>query len=178
MDRKLLYKGKSKTLYEGDDGSTEQDSPWLQVWSTDGELLVQSAFAQDYPIAMANSLIPKTTPSLLSVPVEAATFRLLSDRAMIAGQPVVIQVAISESTMRRFRRDLLFILLFGLPVGIAMAGLGGYTLARRALAPVNHMAARARYITAERLSDRLPVEHPDDELGRLASVFNDTYSAP
>jgi signal transduction histidine kinase len=93
---------------------------------------------------------------------------------MIAGQPVVIQVAISESTMRRFRRDLLFILLFGLPVGIAMAGLGGYTLARRALAPVNHMAERARYITAERLSDRLPVDHPDDELGRLATVFNDT----
>jgi signal transduction histidine kinase len=36
------------------------------------------------------------------------------------------------------------------------------------------MADRARLITAERLSDRLPVENPDDEMGRLAVVFNET----
>jgi signal transduction histidine kinase len=36
------------------------------------------------------------------------------------------------------------------------------------------MAERARSITAERLHDRLPVDNPNDELGRLASVFNDT----
>lgn len=36
------------------------------------------------------------------------------------------------------------------------------------------MAERARTITAERLSDRLPVDHPEDELGRLAAVFNQT----
>jgi heavy metal sensor kinase len=42
------------------------------------------------------------------------------------------------------------------------------------LAPVDRMAERARSITAERLHDRLPVDHPNDELGRLASVFNDT----
>jgi signal transduction histidine kinase len=36
------------------------------------------------------------------------------------------------------------------------------------------MAERAHSITADRLSDRLPVDNPDDELGRLASVFNET----
>ena len=36
------------------------------------------------------------------------------------------------------------------------------------------MAERARTITAERLSDRLPVDNPDDEMGRLATVFNET----
>ena len=36
------------------------------------------------------------------------------------------------------------------------------------------MAARARTITAERLSDRLPVDNPNDQIGHLASVFNET----
>jgi heavy metal sensor kinase len=59
---------------------------------------------------------------------------------------------------------------------VAAAGLGGYTLARHALAPVDRMAERARTITAERLSDRLPVHNAEDEMGRLATVFNETLS--
>jgi heavy metal sensor kinase len=36
------------------------------------------------------------------------------------------------------------------------------------------MAEQARLITAERLTERLPVDNPGDELGRLATVFNQT----
>jgi heavy metal sensor kinase len=89
---------------------------------------------------------------------------------------VVIQVGRSEISLRQQLGDLLFVLLLGLPLGVVAAGLGGYTLARRALAPVNRMAERARSITAERLKDRLPVDNPNDELGRLASVFNETLT--
>jgi methyl-accepting chemotaxis protein len=45
-------------------------------------------------------------------------------------------------------------------------------LARRALAPVDRMRERAAQITAERLTERLPVDG-EDELGRLASTFNE-----
>jgi heavy metal sensor kinase len=76
--------------------------------------------------------------------------------------------------MRSELRQLVLIFVLGLPVAIAVAGLGGYTLARRALRPVERMSERARSITAERLSDRLPVDNPDDEMGRLATVFNET----
>jgi signal transduction histidine kinase len=38
------------------------------------------------------------------------------------------------------------------------------------------MARQARLLTANRLSDRLPVDNPDDELGRLATVFNETLT--
>src|SRR5262249_53861636 len=64
----------------------------------------------------------------------------------------------------------------GLHLAVAIAGLGGYFLARRALAPLGHMADRARTITAERLGQRLPVENPGDELGQLAAVFNDAFA--
>jgi heavy metal sensor kinase len=78
--------------------------------------------------------------------------------------------------MREELRNLVLILVFGLPLAVAAAGIGGYTLARHALAPVDRMAERARMITAERLSDRLPVHNEDDEMGRLATVFNETLS--
>jgi len=64
--------------------------------------------------------------------------------------------------------------VLGLPIAVAVAGVGGYVLARRALAPIERMTSHARTITAERLSDRLPVDNPDDEMGRLAAVFNQT----
>jgi heavy metal sensor kinase len=38
------------------------------------------------------------------------------------------------------------------------------------------MAEQARHITAERLEERLPVDNPNDELGRLATVFNQTLT--
>src|SRR5207248_1237214 len=72
--------------------------------------------------------------------------------------------------------QLIYILFLGLPGAVAISGLGGYLLARRALAPIERMSERARSINAERLNDRLPVDNPDDELGRLATVFNDTLT--
>jgi signal transduction histidine kinase len=64
--------------------------------------------------------------------------------------------------------------VLGLPLAVAFAGIGGYVLARRALAPIERMTSHARTITAERLADRIPIDNPDDEMGRLAAVFNQT----
>src|SRR5205809_1634 len=72
-------------------------------------------------------------------------------------------------------RELLMIMGAGLPLAVGIAAMGGYFLARRALAPVSRMLERARTITAERLGARLPVENPGDELGQLAAVFNDAF---
>ena len=60
--------------------------------------------------------------------------------------------------------------------GPARTGTGAFALAKRFLAPLGAMAMRAEEITAERLSERLPVENPDDELGHLARVFNETLA--
>ncbi|MGH9903547.1 MAG: sensor histidine kinase, partial [Pyrinomonadaceae bacterium] len=56
---------------------------------------------------------------------------------------------------------------------LALAGLAGFFLARRSLAPVAAMSERARRIGAENLGERLPVANPRDELGRLAAAFNE-----
>ena len=60
-----------------------------------------------------------------------------------------------------------------IPFLLAIAGAGGYLLARRALAPVAAMSARARELGATTLHGRLPVADPRDELGALAGVVNE-----
>jgi len=54
-----------------------------------------------------------------------------------------------------------------------LAGIAGWFLARKSLAPVLAMSAQAHRIGVENLNERLPVVNPRDELGRLAATFND-----
>jgi heavy metal sensor kinase len=81
-----------------------------------------------------------------------------------------------EGRLQEQLREILVVLVLGLPLIVALAGVGGYVLARRALAPIDHLAAEARRITADRLHQRLSVPNEQDEIGRLASVINDTLA--
>jgi len=71
---------------------------------------------------------------------------------------------------------LLQVLLMLLPCAVLLSVFGGYFLAGRALSPIGALASKAQEITAESLSQRLPVQHPEDELGRMATVFNATLA--
>ena len=73
-------------------------------------------------------------------------------------------------------REVLMVLVLGLPPIVALAGVGGYIMARRALAPIDRLASEAQRITADRLHERLSVPNPDDEIGRLAAVINGTLA--
>ena len=73
-------------------------------------------------------------------------------------------------------REILVVLVLGLPVVVVLAGVGGYVLARRALAPIDQLGAEARRISAERLHQRVSVPNAKDEIGRLAAVINDTLA--
>lgn len=67
-------------------------------------------------------------------------------------------------------------LLLASPAALILAMLAGYVMAGRVIAPVRTMAEKASQITAENLSERLPIENRDDEFGRLAAVFNETLA--
>src|SRR5262249_3458095 len=139
---------------EDDDDDDVASGRWLEVRNPEGTLLY-------------------ARPSAIPADVRV---RRLSAPYSVDGLPVVIEVARSEEPLRRELRELLGIMGAGLPLAVAIAGLGGYFLARRALAPLGSMADRARTITAERLGEGLPVENPVDELGQLAVVFNEAFA--
>jgi heavy metal sensor kinase len=162
------------TWMPGEAGGTDE-LPWVQVWSADAsELLYRNFEAQRRPVPPAQQLARKADDRIVVVQGGDVPIRVLSRMGRVEGVPVVIQVARSEAAMRQELRDLLVVLGIGLPLAVLVAGLGAYWLARQALAPVERMTERAELITADRLGERLPVHHPDDEMGKLATVFNGT----
>jgi heavy metal sensor kinase len=150
--------------------------PWLQVWSPGGDLLYETPKAYQNPVPGADQRALEASGRFVTVEDMAPPHRVLSAASQIGGEPVVIQVAENLFDMREAHRELFLILVLGLPLSVAVAGVGGYSLARRALAPVHRMADQAQAITAERLTERLRVDNPEDELGRLATVFNETLT--
>ncbi len=98
-------------------------------------------------------------------------------RVLVAPYPTHrISLAADETALHRTLWTLGVILALGIPCAMALAIAGGWFLAGRVLAPVGAMAERARRITADSLGERLPIENPDDEFGRLATVFNATLA--
>lgn len=102
--------------------------------------------------------------------------RLMSRAYDLDGYQLVIRLAHSEEPMHSLLRDLVVVSTLTLPLMLVAAGFAGYSLAGRMLSPIEEMVNRVRKITAERLSERLPNGGIDDELGRLARVFNDTLA--
>jgi heavy metal sensor kinase len=105
-----------------------------------------------------------------------AYVRVLSAERRLGGVPARVRVARSEDGLRSDLRTLVLLFIVVAPLAVLGAALAGYAISGRALAPLLRMAERARTISADRLSERLPVDVASDELGQLATVFNETFA--
>jgi len=144
------------------------------VWSAGGEPIYRSSASVALPaVAIAAAT---TTPRYESVVTNGSRWRTLTGTSLVGGRAVVLRVSRSEDRLRTQLWEILVVLVLGLPLVVALAGIGGYVLARRALTPIDHLASEARRITADRLHERLSVSNQHDEIGRLAAVINDTFA--
>ncbi|MCP4610525.1 MAG: HAMP domain-containing protein [Planctomycetes bacterium] len=103
-------------------------------------------------------------------------FRLKSASLHVQNDKYLMAIAQDAEPIHDSLRILAFTLIISTPCMLALAVIGGYFLAGRVLSPIGTMASKAKEITADRLSERLPVDNPNDEFGRLATVFNETLS--
>jgi heavy metal sensor kinase len=144
------------------------------VWSPNGDQIGRSgASAALPPAALAAAGGQAHYESIVA---GGRRWRTLIGTTPVSGRSVVLRVARSEERLREQLSEVLKVLVLGLPLVIVLAGLGGYLLARRALAPIDHLAAEARRVTAERLHERVSVPNQHDEIGRLAAVINDAFA--
>ena len=127
------------------------------------------------PKALENAKHGRPTYTTISLPdVSPSPVRLLTVPVFERGRlRNFIQVAMSLESAETARSRFLFVLLGLAPLALGGAAIGGWFLARRALAPVDAMVEAARRIEAEDLSRRLEAHDHNDELGRLATVLND-----
>jgi len=156
----------------------EQDDPrlhwFVEVWSPTGSLLYRSPQLGGHALGGP----PKPgegahEPPPFSERLEnGLRVRVASNIYHLEDHRVILRVALSEEGVWRGLHEFVGVLLLSFPLALLLAGFGGYALARTALAPIDAMTIQAKKISAEHLSERLPIENPDDELGKLASIFN------
>ncbi len=110
----------------------------------------------------------ETVEGIGPYPVRVLTFPVVE-----AGRVTnLIQIGMSLESMVKTRHRFLLIMAAVLPLGLLLAGGGGWLLAHRALKPVDRMTEAARRISAEHLSERLEETGARDELDRLAKTLN------
>ena len=167
-----------KSDYHDHPYPTTMQERLLEVWTANGALLYRNELlgnralgGRPQPGEGVRSYAEHSTRLADGTPV-----RLVSKRHSIDGRATVIRVGFSELPLWERFWQVLIGLVAGLPLALGLAGLGGYFLAKHALAPIERMARRAHEINAEHLSARLDVENPHDELGQLAAAFNETLA--
>ena len=160
-------------LHHGEEGDPGLHR-FVEIWSSEGKLLYRT------PQLLGQALGGPPTRKEAREDIAPFSGRLPNGlRVRLASSPhhfdnsiVVLRVAHNEQAMWREFREFTTVLLIGLPLGVLLAGFGGYALARKALAPIDAMTRETQKISAQDLGARLSVQNREDELGRLGAVLN------
>jgi len=152
---------------------------FVQVTDRAGNVLGKSLnFSDPLPL---NAATRETALTREDVAVEAVRDRKGGD-LVLATYPVrtekdgvvgFAQVAVPPYHLRRAGQVLFFWLLIAVPVSLGISVLGTIILTNKFLRPITAIMETATKISTQSLSaQRLVVENPRDELGRLARTFN------
>lgn len=126
-----------------------------------------------------NIMVGSGNPAPVPMSVIAADkrlYRIQSRLEPVGDHLLQIVVAHEEEGYRRTLRALALIIMLILPVLAASSLIVGYLISGRVLAPITAITGKAQEISAENLSERLPVGDEENEFSQLATVFNQTFA--
>jgi heavy metal sensor kinase len=126
------------------------------------------------PEALAAASQQRAIFSTMTFPNDDDALRFYTTPIIEGDQYVgILQVGQSLGTVQDTLARLRIIFLVSIPFLTAVAALGGYGLAARALAPIDAITRTARHISSEDLSARLDLPPTNDEVGRLSATFDE-----
>jgi two-component system OmpR family sensor kinase len=154
----------------------------IQIADPNGQVVRGSEYAPKNPL-VAEQSPPSGTPTFISTTWNGDELRavhfpvIVTDPSGVRWYIGAVIVGERLTTMQQTLDSLRQVLLVTSALGLALALLGGWMLAGRALRPVDRVTAAAARIaegdgTATSLATRLPVPPTDDELSRLSATFN------
>lgn len=154
--------------------------PNVRVAIFDREQLLASNAARDEQINLSTEMANVSLDSVPSFHTVSAHGR---EGARMAALPThfgdrdyIVAVAEPLHDLNEQLESIARIFYLGFPASLLVAGVGGFLLAKKSLAPVVAMSNQAERISARNLNERLIVSNQNDELGNLARVFNDLLS--
>jgi two-component system, OmpR family, sensor kinase len=181
VERQLSIAPNGHVLWNGrelpDRAAWGTQNPWFELWDDHGRLVTRLWPFTDNRVKMvpAAPVPARETISVFNV-AQDLRLRVLSVPYDMPGQTPdwMIRVMRVHEPIADALGALRLIIIVVLPVVVALLVIGGYTLTRRWLTPLDQMVTEANQITADDLGRRLSVVNPHDELGRLTIVFNVT----
>jgi len=152
----------------------ETDEAFAQVLGTDGTVIDSSPGLASEPVLSAPDLADLEQPRFFTTADHAANDSVPARVLAVPfdGRSLVVVGASLEDRREALAR-LALMLAVGGPVTIVLAAGVGWVVAGLALRPVERMRSQAAAISADDITQRLPVPPARDELGRLAETLNE-----
>ncbi len=154
----------------------------VQVWQTsDGEqsipprFVAASANVADFNRPLDAEALGSLTPVYHDITVDGTPLRVLTRPITLVSGEIFgnVQVAASLEAIKHNTRMMLIVMVVSCAAAILGAVAIGMGLANQVFQPVDDIIRTAEKIArAEDLNTRIPWNGPNDELGRLTSVFN------
>jgi two-component system OmpR family sensor kinase len=139
----------------------------------DGKILVSSAFAVPPGVKALATYDSKSTRLLTLSPAGEPSMRVAVSRLTMG--PTMKGVAVAwraEDPIEDLKSPAAIAFSVTIPIIVVLAGLAGWAITRRGLAPLAAIANLASDIEASDLNRRLNAPKADDELGQLCATFD------
>jgi heavy metal sensor kinase len=157
----------------GDNGQVILSSLDLPAIRGGHEIITPAIFSSKEFLALAHAPTGGGAGTFQNVPGGKNGFRGYARLLEPEDRTVALVILQSLHPQKEIMEDIRHTFYWIIPIALLLASAGGYFLARKSLAPVTDMARQARGMGAARLSERLEISNPRDELGTLALSFNE-----
>ena len=140
----------------------------IRILSPQGAPIQEFGSFRNLPVSLDQSFATFSDPTA-NITVRIYSQPVYDNNILVA----IVQVAQSLDDIQNTLQRLLVTLLISVPILVIIAGVSGYFLAARGLAPIDQIILTTRRISGEDLSARLNIPVTDDEVGRLTQTLND-----
>ncbi len=148
------------------------EKEYIEIWDDSGKI-----FYHSMNLGKVDTLLSHIPPSNTSRIVTVPNFHDQEIRIATAKNAVAtVYLAMPTDSITSPVSHLMRIFVWILPVVIVVALAAGTFFAKKSFSKINEVVKAAQHITADRLDNRIPPHHTDDEIGRVISTFNEMIS--